>query len=196
MKRNKLTRSACMQPSQVRFCHGKIYVANAYASGAIKGGITKFTVDSKYQVLSQRLVIPTPQPVPLTANKAAWAILGLACDPRDDDTAFKLYFTLSPPYSQGGEKPTKPAPHYGQVPTSSLWQQCPCPLTSLPPPPPATHACSPCMQAMHVLVVDASMLPARCPLLFAPPLRLLAGCSASWNLVADACAELWCVLCR
>lgn len=90
-----------MQPARLAWCHGKLYVASAYAVANTTGrGIIEFTFDSNYEVVDQRLVIATPQPFPPANEKMAWSILGLACDPRDDDRTFKLYFTLSPLYTQ------------------------------------------------------------------------------------------------
>ena len=89
-----------LQPARLAWCHGKLYVANAYATGDGARGIHEFIFDSNYEVLEKRLVMETPQPFPPSNEKMAWSILGLACDPRDDDRTFKLYFTLSPLYSQ------------------------------------------------------------------------------------------------
>lgn len=115
-----------LQPSRVIFCHGKLYAANAYATTELNGGIHEITVNSNYDVISRRMVVPTPQPIQLGLGNvtewgafAAWAILGLACDPRDTDENFKLYFTLSPLYAQGGKQRTIPAPYYGKVRAAS-----------------------------------------------------------------------------
>lgn len=114
--------SSVLQPSRKIFCHGKLYAANAYATSEIVGGIHEIIVNSNYDIISRRMVIPTPQLVQLGLGNvtawgafAAWAILGLACDPRDSDDDFKQYFTLSPLYAQGGKQPTMPAPYYGKV---------------------------------------------------------------------------------
>jgi hypothetical protein len=116
-----------VQPARIVFCHGQAYVASAYAAGPRLGGIHEYTFDSQYNVLAKRKIIDTPQPFAPTNNKMAWAILGLACDPRDNDNNFKLYFTLSPLYSQGGEPPKLPAPYYGQVRAHlSQQQHCIC----------------------------------------------------------------------
>ena len=99
-----------MQPCRLKWCHGKLYVASAYANGGRPGGIHEYTLDSNYEVVSSRMVIPTPQPYAITSTRGSWSILGLACDPRDSDDDWKLYFSLSPLYSQGGEPPVNPAP--------------------------------------------------------------------------------------
>lgn len=94
------SRVLAVQPARLAWCHGKLYVANAYATGDGGRGIHEYVFDSSYEVLEKRLVMETPQPFPPSNEKMAWSILGLACDPRDDDHTFKLYFTLSPLYTQ------------------------------------------------------------------------------------------------
>jgi hypothetical protein len=107
-----------VQPVRVVFCHGKLYACNAYG-----GGITEFTFDSSWDVKAKRVVINTPAPFKV-ANKSQWSILGLACDPRDDDADFKLYFTHSLLYGQQGTAPTTAAPYMGSVrPHFPGWRQ-------------------------------------------------------------------------
>lgn len=105
----------CVQPCRLKFCHGKLYVASAYANGNRLGGIHEYTLDSNYEVVSSRMVIPTPQPYTPPSTRSSWSILGMTCDPRDTDDDWKLYFSLSPLYSQGGEPPNDPAPYDGAV---------------------------------------------------------------------------------
>ena len=100
----------CVQPSRVIFCHGKVYASNAYG-----GGITEFTVDSNYEVVASRVVVTTPEPFPTSSSRTQWSILGLACDPRDNDEDFRLYFSHSLLYSQLGQRPTEAAPYLGSV---------------------------------------------------------------------------------
>lgn len=97
---NSVLLALFLQPARLAWCHGKLYVSNAYAPGNTTGGIHEYVFDSNYEVLEKRLVIATPQPFPPSNDKMAWSILGLACDPRENDRTFKLYFTLSPLYAQ------------------------------------------------------------------------------------------------
>lgn len=98
-----------VQPVRVIFCHGKLYASNAYG-----GGITEFQFDSSWDLKAKRVVTDTPAPFKVV-NKSQWSILGLACDPRDKDAQFKLYFTHSLLYGQQGTAPTTAAPYMGSV---------------------------------------------------------------------------------
>eukprot|EP00892_Ulva_mutabilis_P000625 jgi/Ulvmu1/10563/UM065_0017.1 len=102
-------------PARLAWCHGKLYVSGAYANAANSGGLWEFTLDSKYEVVSKREVIPTPMPFDLPAARSAWSILGLACDPRESDDDWKLYFSLSPIFSHDGKYPNVPAPYAGTI---------------------------------------------------------------------------------
>lgn len=104
-----------MQPARLAWCHGKLYVSSAYANGPRTGGVWEYVVDSKYEIVSQRQVIPTPQLYVPVGARSAWSILGMACDPRDVDGDWKLYFSLSPIYSHDGIYPSKAAPYDGAV---------------------------------------------------------------------------------
>lgn len=85
------------------WCHGKLYVADGY-----NGAIREYTFDSGYNMLSDRKILQLKEPIK--------SILGLECDPLEGgDADFKLYFTHSWLYSQGGKKPTKFAQYTGTV---------------------------------------------------------------------------------
>lgn len=90
------------KPSRVVFCHGKAYVSHGY-----EGTIKEFTFNSNYNVVSERVLVKVPRPQS--------SVLGLACDYRDNDASFKLYFTHSWIFSQEGKEPTKAAPYVGSV---------------------------------------------------------------------------------
>lgn len=65
-------------------------------------------------------MVATPQPYkPSGDERSAWSILGLACDPREADDDWKLYFSLSPIYSHDGTYPTMDAPYDGAVRSTS-----------------------------------------------------------------------------
>ena len=79
----------CMQPSRVVFCHGKTYVADREL-----GTITEIVFDDMYEVVSSEVIFTQP--------KMDQTILGLGCDPRDNDADFKLYYSHSQIYAHGG----------------------------------------------------------------------------------------------
>ena len=86
------------------FCHGSVFAALNVQGGP--GQIVRIEVDDNYNILSNTVIATLPKPqVPL----------GLACDPRDDDANFKLYFSRSTLYAQGGNEPYSPYGYDGQV---------------------------------------------------------------------------------
>ena len=86
------------------FCHGSVFASLNVQGGP--GQIVRIEVDDNYNILSTTVIATLPwPPVPL----------GLACDPRDDDANFKLYFSHSALYAQGGKEPKSPYGYDGQV---------------------------------------------------------------------------------
>ena len=88
------------------FCHGSFYATTLNGQGG-PGKILKLNVDDTYSKLTTTLIVEVPAPMN--------AVLGLACDPRDDDSNFKLYFTHSAMYHQKGAAPMSPYPYLSAV---------------------------------------------------------------------------------
>jgi hypothetical protein len=74
------------------------------------GHIREIEFDDTYAVISDRKVTDLPLPASVgpccdTCKLCAWSVLGLACDPREPDGDWNLYFTLNKIYAQDGIVP-------------------------------------------------------------------------------------------
>jgi hypothetical protein len=105
-----------VQVARLAWCHGKAYAAPAY-SRATNAAITEITFDSNYEVLETRKLLDIPEPIPCCkgCHRCAWAILGLACDPREGEDGWRLYFSLSKIYQNDGLTATTFQPYNGEV---------------------------------------------------------------------------------
>lgn len=145
-----------LQPARLAWCHGKLYVSGAYANAQNAGGLWEYTLDSKYEVVSSREVVATPQPYKPRAERSAWSILGLACDPRESDDDWKLYFSLSPLFSHDGTYPTIAAPYEGAVchelSNSAILDLHSCALLGMRAS--CRHRCKPCCEPTQAAVLQ------------------------------------------
>ena len=92
------------------FCHGSIFaslIVNIQGGQTQPGKIVRIEVTDTYDIISTTVIASIPPPMS--------SPLGLACDPRDDDVTFKLYFTHSALYAQGGQKPNSPYDYLAAV---------------------------------------------------------------------------------
>ena len=90
------------------FCHGSIFASVSRSEHDSPGGIWRIEVTDEYDIIgTPKEIMSVPAPLNI--------ILGLACDPRDDDVTFKLYFSHSRVYAEYGDTPKKKFPYLGAV---------------------------------------------------------------------------------
>jgi hypothetical protein len=98
-----------LQGASAAFCHGRLYVAStAIARDSTgfpqQGYIYEYILDGSYNVKSWKLVSSI---APLVGGSRIRTVLGMTCDPWDNGTNFKLYFSRSSVFRTSLSETTK-----------------------------------------------------------------------------------------